>query len=72
MFIVGLSFIILGWLIQLFSKGKEIKVPFLISYCIGVGILAYVGLKDGFSTTGIMELGSALSAVAVLIKSARK
>lgn len=72
MIIAGLSLIILGWLVQLFSKGKEIKIPFLALYCLGVVILAYEGLKEGFSTEGIFQLISTLSALALLIKMVRK
>lgn len=66
---IGLSLVILGWVNQFFSKGKDLKVTTVLIYSIGVALLAINGLIfSGITAAGILELGSFLAAFAVLLK----
>ena len=70
-FLIGLSLIILGWLVQLFKlfKGdKGIQPVFLVLYIVGVGLLIYSDAASGITTAAIFESGTLIGALLVLIK----
>lgn len=52
MAVFGLTIIVLGWLIQLFSvmqKIKEIRVTFVLAYIVGVALLVIDGFQSGMT-----------------------
>ena len=59
--LIGLSVIVLAWILEFFLMGKKKKIsPFFIGvYIIGTGILVY----DGFTSSS----GSYLTAIANLV-----
>ncbi len=65
---IGMVLIILGWLIQLLTKEKNMKVSFVLIYSLGVAFLAFDGLRSGVTTLGILNLISCITAFAVLFK----
>ena len=65
---IGLSLIIIGWGYQLFSKKKEIQVPFVLSYCLGVIFLAVDGFTSGLTILAVLNTISFVAALAVFIK----
>jgi membrane-bound ClpP family serine protease len=69
--IIGLSVIILGWIIQLVYswKGKkEIQRNFLILYSLGVALLIIDCYLNDLKWTGIFNTVSLMVALIVLIK----
>ncbi len=70
-FLVGLSLIIIGWLVQLYKlfKGdKGIQPVFLVLYVVGVGLLVYSDAVVGITTNVIFQLGTLVGGLLVLIK----
>lgn len=70
-FLVGLSLIIIGWLVQLYKlfKGdKGIQPVFLVLYVVGVGLLVYSDAVSGITTNVIFQLGTLVGGLLVLIK----
>jgi len=67
---VGLSLIVLAWIIQflLMDKKKKIYVSFIILYCLGVVFLVYDGFSSGLNSLAIANLISLIVSIAVLIK----
>ncbi|MBS3090191.1 hypothetical protein J4433_00285 [Candidatus Pacearchaeota archaeon] len=71
---IGLSVIVLAWLVQLFYswKGnKDIKPLFLLLYIIGVAVLVVNGLVNGGKNPW-MDLASLIAALLVLMRTGRK
>lgn len=65
---IGLVLIVIGWGYQLFSKKKEIQVPFVLAYCLGVILLAVDGFTSGLTTIAILNTISFVVAFTVFIK----
>ena len=72
--LVGLSIVIIGWLVQFFSmnKNKKISKYFIILYSLGVLVLVYDGFTSDLTSLAIANLISLLVSVLVLIKVLRK
>jgi len=68
MAIGGLAVIILGWFIQLLSKGNKINKNFIFVYCAGVAMLAIDGFQSGLPILAILNLVSLLAALFVVMK----
>lgn len=71
MTVLGLILIVLGWLIQLASKGKEVKVGFVLTYAVGVALLAFDGFRTGLADLAALNSISFIAAMAVLYKTRR-
>lgn len=68
--IIGLSLIILGWIVQLvlMKKANKVYALFVTLYALGVLFLVYDGFSSGLTSLAIANLISFIVAIAVLIK----
>jgi uncharacterized protein with PQ loop repeat len=69
--LIGLSLIIIGWLIQFFyqlKNKKGINPLFIIIYIIGVLVLVVDGYLSGLIELAVLNLISSIIAALVLIK----
>lgn len=60
--------IVIGWGYQLFSKKKDIQIPFVLAYCLGVILLAVDGFISGLTTLAILNTISFVVAFTVFMK----
>lgn len=69
--LIGLSVIIVSWILEFFFMGKRKKISpvFIGVYIIGVGILVYDGFTSEAIDLGIANLLSLVAAAIVLGKS---
>ncbi|MDO8516911.1 MAG: hypothetical protein Q7S33_02195 [Nanoarchaeota archaeon] len=67
---IGLTLIIIGWIIQflLMGKKKKIYASFIIIYSLGVAFLVYDGFISGLNSLAIANLISLAVSLIVLIK----
>ncbi len=67
---IGLIFIILGWTLQLLlmNNNKNIHIPFIFLYAIGVIFLVYDSFSSGLEELAIANIVSFAVSIAVLIK----
>ena len=68
---IGLAFLILGWIVQLFQswKGsKEIHKGFLFLYIIGVIMLVIDGYMSNLVSLAVLNLVSFVVALLVLLR----
>lgn len=68
--LIGLSLVVIGWLVQLvkMKKDKKINKYFIILYALGVLVLVYDGFNSGLTNLAIANLVSLVVSVLVLIK----
>jgi hypothetical protein len=68
--LIGLTLIILAWLIQfvLMDKKRKMYASFVIIYCLGVAFLVYDGFSTGLNNLAIANLASLIVSLAVLMK----
>ena len=64
----GLVLIIIGWTFQLLSKEKNIQIPFILAYCLGVILLAVDGFNSGLTILALLNTISFVVAFAVFMK----
>jgi len=69
--LIGLSVIVLAWILEFFFMGKRKKISpvFIGVYILGVGILVYDGFTSKAIEMGIVNLLSLVAAAVVLGKS---
>ena len=69
--LIGLSVIVLAWILEFFFMGKRKKISpiFIGVYIIGVGVLVYDGFTSKAIELGIVNLLSLVAAAIVLGKS---
>ena len=72
--IIGLSIVIIGWLVQLvkMKKDKKINKYFVMLYVLGVLILVYDGFASGLTNLAIANLVSLVVSSLVLVKVMKK
>ena len=70
MAIIGLSLVVLAWILQFFfmDKKKKIYLSFVVTYIIGVAFLVYDGFSSGLNNLAIANLISLVVSLAVLVK----
>lgn len=68
--LIGLSLIVLAWLVQFIylDKKKKLSIWFVITYVLGVIFLVYDGFSAGLTNLAVANLVSLIIASAVLIK----
>ena len=69
--LIGLSIIVLSWVIEFFFMGKRKKISpiFIGVYILGVGVLVYDAFISDLIALGIVQLLSLVAAAIVLGKS---
>ncbi|VVB83863.1 Uncharacterised protein [uncultured archaeon] len=69
--LIGLSIIILSWIVEFFLMGKRKKISpiFIGIYLAGAGVLVYEGFTSNSIELGIANLVSLAAAAVVLGKS---
>ncbi|MFA5925787.1 MAG: hypothetical protein WC831_02540 [Parcubacteria group bacterium] len=65
---IGMILIIVGWAIQLTSKGKEMKRNFVLIYAVGVLLLVIDEYRNHLVPLGTLNLISFSLAMAVFLK----
>jgi hypothetical protein len=72
--IIGLSIVIIGWLVQLvkMKKDKKINKYFVMIYALGVLVLVYDGFASGLTNLAIANLISLVVSSLVLVKIMKK
>jgi len=72
--IIGLSIVIIGWLVQLvkMKKDKKINKYFVMIYALGVLVLVYDGFASGLTNLAIANLVSLVVSILVLAKVMKK
>jgi hypothetical protein len=72
--LVGLSLVVIGWLVQLvkMKKDKKINKNFIILYSLGVAVLVYDGFNAELTNLAIANLVSLIVSVLVLVKVMKK
>ncbi|MEI7719369.1 MAG: hypothetical protein WCI72_05855 [archaeon] len=72
--IIGLSLVIIAWLVQLLTmdKTKRVNRYFVIIYALGVLILVYDGFNTGLINLAIANLISLVVSILVLIRVMKK
>ena len=72
--IIGLSIVIIGWLVQLvkMKKDKKINKYFVMIYALGVLVLVYDGFTAGLTNLAIANLVSLVVSILVLVKVMKK
>ena len=68
--IIGLSIIVISWIIQFFqmNKRREISKAFLVMYSLGVLFLVIDAFKSNQIDFAVINILSMIIAIAVLIK----
>lgn len=69
--VLALIAIVVGWLIQLISttpKKHEFNPLFLIFYALGSGIIAWDSFQSGSLTVALLNLGSFVLPIAILLR----
>jgi len=68
--IIGLSLVVIGWLVQLvkMKKDKKINKYFVMIYALGVLVLVYDGFTSGLTNLAIANIASLIVSVLVLVK----
>lgn len=72
---IGLSVIILAWVVQLFvsaKHGEHLSPAFIMIYAIGVLMLVIDAFTSNMPTIGTYNLIAFLAAIAVLVTSLKK
>ena len=72
--LIGLSLVVIGWLVQLvkMKKDKKINKYFVILYALGVLVLVYDGFNSGLTNLAIANLISLIVSILVLVKILKK
>jgi len=72
--LVGLTLVIIGWLIQLakIDNNKKINKYFVKFYALGVLVLVYDGFASGLTSLAIANLVSLIVSILVLLKLMKK
>jgi hypothetical protein len=71
--LIGLSLIIVAWLIQLFAKNvRRVSRMFVGVYVFGVAVLVYDGFSSGMRDLAIANLVSLVVALLVFVKIIRR
>ena len=65
---IGLGLIIIAWGLQFFSKTKNMRMRFILTYALGAAILAIDGYQEEAMTLAALNTISFLLAVAVFFK----
>lgn len=65
---LGLLLIILGWLLQFFSKDSKVKRSFVITYAVGVAFLVLDAYMNDQLMLAVLNFFSLISAVLVYQK----
>lgn len=72
MTILGLSFIVIAWMLQLLGKTKILKIEFVAVYLIGALLLAVDGFTQGVRGIAVLNSLSVLVAFFVILKLQKK
>ena len=72
--LIGLSLVVLGWLMQLIKMKKDLKIKpcFVGFYSLGVLILVYDGFSSGLNDLAIANLISLVISAIIFVKILKK